>query len=241
MAEILLADLEKSMRTWWKSELAELQKPVSAVVAKAAQDAPIQVAAKVDDKPVTGDLMKTEAETKADMRAAGIAGLVESGDNFRILQFKLGPVTSALVGIPTGMVLGGVINNYLPPYRDAAGVPTKTRPTTIGFGQINLLNPVAHVGGMVASETFVAGLIGSTAAHFITGTLLLNTLLTYTPLGTWLNNFVATLSPKTTVAQSRGGLSAAQVAALRQRHLQEQTPTLGARHVPNGHMTLNPF
>ena len=228
---INLGQLEVAMKGWGQDLFTEWKKlPLSAdKLVEAKQD--VKVEAKIDGEAKTGDLLKPE--TKAHMGAVGIAGLVESGDRFKIMRFELGPVTSALVGIPVGMVGSKAISNWIPPYRDAAGVATKVRPATIGFGQVNILNPVAHVGGMVLVETWGAGLIGRTAAHFIAGTLLVSTLLAYTPLGTWLDSLVTAISPKTGVAQNRG-LSAAQQQALRQRHMQEQSGH-------NGRGVLSPF
>ena len=227
---IKLADLEASMKLWgkgWATDmLTELQKlPLSV---KAGQD-PVKVEATVDDKPIVASLVKPEqADMKAagiaglvkpeqaDMKAAGIAGLVESGDHIKVLKFELGPITSALVGIPTGMLLSGVTDKWVLPYRDAAGEPTATRPAKIGFKEVNLLNPGIKIGEMVLAETFVAGFLGRTAAHFIAGTLLVDILLAYTPLGTWLEDWITSLGPKTTAAQGRAqnrGLNAAQAAA----------------------------
>ena len=204
---INLGELETLMKGWGQGLLAEMQKtPLAAAktTAAAAQD-PMPVAAKVDGVPKPAELVKPG---QADMKAAGIAGVVESGDNLKILQFRLGPITSALVGIPTGMVVGGGIDNWILPYRTPTG-PTATRPATLGFDKINWLNPAAHVGGMVLSETYVAGFLGRTAAHFITGTFLVSILLKYTPLAQWLANAVKAISPKTTtVAQPRLGNTA---------------------------------
>ena len=204
--EIPWSTLETSMRTMLKAELAMAMKPPAAIVPDkpvvAAQDAKVE--ATVDGKPVAADLIKPgiKAETKATMGAMGIAGIVESGDRLRLLRFELGAVTSALVGIPVGGVASKVISAWIPPYRDAAGA-TSVRPASIGFGQVNWLNPVAHVGGMVLVETYGANFLGRTAAHFIAGTLLVSTLFTYTPLGSWLDKMVGSLSPKTAVTQTR--------------------------------------
>ena len=241
MAEIKLAELETSMKSWAKDMFAEWQKqqPVAGdkttagdKTAVAAQD-PVTVQAKVDGQPVKAELVKPE--TKANMGAMGIAGIVESGDHFKILRFELGPITSALVGIPLGAVGSRAIGAWLPPYRDANGVMTSVRPASIGLREVNWLNPAAHVGGMVLVETYGANFLGRTAAHFIAGTLLISTLLNYTPLGAWLDRLVTAISPKVTVGQNRG-LNAGQVSALRQRHLQEQSAQNG-----HGRMTLSPF
>ena len=230
LKEIKWGELQGLMRGYAQEAVAEFQEQAKPVDVKQET---VKVDALIDGKPVAADLVK--AETKASMGAMGIAGLVESGDHFKIMRFELGPITSALVGIPLGAVASKAISNWIPPYRDAAGVATKVRPATIGFGQVNILNPVAHVGGMVLVETWGAGLIGRTAAHFIAGTLLVSTLLAYTPLGTWLDSLVTAISPKTTTtAQNRGGLSAAQQQAIRQRHMQEQSGH-------NGRGVLSPF
>ena len=230
--EIALQELEKSMKGWGKDLFTEWQKlPVT--VTKATQDpVPVKVEAKVDGSPVKAELVAVE--TKASMGATGIAGIVESGDRFKILKFELGPITSAIVGLSVGAIGHKAINAWLPPYRDAAGVPTGVRPVSVGFGQVNWLNPAANLGGMVLVETYGANLIGRTAAHFIAGSLFVSSLLTYTPLGAWLDSLVVAISPKTgTVAQDRGrGSNAAQEArnaALRQRHLQEQSGSNGRR------------
>ena len=65
-------------------------------------------------------------------------------------------------------------------------------------------------------------MLGWTAAHFIAGTLLISSLLTYTPLGTWIESLVTAISPKTTAVAQRGGQNAAQAAAQRQRQYQHQ-------------------
>ena len=236
---IKLADLEASMKSWgkgWATEmLTELQKlPLSV---KAGQD-PVKVEATVDSNPVPAELVKPG---QADMKAAGIAGLVESGDHIKVLKFELGPITSALVGIPTGMLLSGVTDRWVLPYRDAAGAPTATRPATIGFGQINLLNPGIKIGEMVLAETFVAGFLGRTAAHFIAGTLLVDLLLAYTPLGTWLENWITSLGPKTTTAQGRAqnrGLNAAQAAAQAETQAETQRLRHPASNAQNGRRSL---
>ena len=218
--EIPLSTLEASMRTMLKAELATALKPPAAVVPEkpvavvVAQTS--DVTATVDGKPVAADLVKPGAkpETKAHMGAMGISGIVESGDRLRLLRFELGPVTSALVGIPLGGVTSKVIGAWIPPYRDATGA-TSVRPASIGFGQVNWLNPVAHVAGMVVVETYGANFLGLTAAHFIAGTLLVSTLLTYTPLGAWVDRLATSLSPKTAVAQNRGMLTQRQVQVAR--------------------------
>lgn len=216
------AEMQADMKAWAQDLMAEWRK--EPVKVAAAQE-PVKVEAKIDGSSVTGSLVKAEA--KADMRAMGIAGLVESGDRFKILQFELGPITSALVGIPTGIVASKAISAWIPPYRDAAGAPTATRPATVGFGQINLLNPVAHVGGMVLAETYGHQILGRTAAHFIAGGLFISALLTYTPLGSWLDNLVTAISPKTTTAaQNRSGN-----AAQRQRVMQQPAASNGARNL----------
>lgn len=231
MSEIRLADLEVSMKKWSQELIAELQATKPASVAQDTKP----VDSKVDDKPVAADLLKPE--TKASMGAIGIAGIVESGDHFKLLKFELGPITSALVGIPVGGIASKAISAWVLPYKDATGKPTVVRPASIGFGQINLLNPVAHVGGMLLAETYGEKLIGRTAAHFIAGTLLVSVLLNYTPLASWLDNLVAKVSPKPTVAQDGGvSLNAAQAASLRQRHLQEQQQVRN-----NNRSSLSPF
>ena len=214
---IKLGELETLMKGWGQGLLAEMQKtPLAVAKAAAAQD-PVPVEAKVDGVPKPAELVKPG---QADMKAAGIAGVVESGDNLKILQFRLGPITSALVGVPTGLVASSAIDAWILPYRTATG-PTATRPATVGFAQINWLNPAAHVGAMVLSETYVAGFLGRTAAHFITGTLLINTLLKYTPLGVWLENLVKAISPKTTTtAQARASQEQAAQARASQNVLQ---------------------
>ena len=212
---------------------AEFKKlPVAADKVAAVAQAPVTVEAKVDGVPKPAELVTSD---QANMHAMGIAGIVESGDNIKLLNFQLGPITSALVGIPLGVGASKALGNWIPPYRDAAGVPTKIRPATIGFGQINILNPVAHVGGMVLVETWGANFLGRTAAHFIAGSLLINTLLTYTPLGVWLDNLVTAISPKPAAVAQNYGINTRQAQALRQIHRQEQ----GQSH--NGRMTLSPF
>ena len=215
--EIKLADLETSMRTMLKAELATALKSFAAVVSEKPVAVAVaqtsDVTATVDGKPVVADLVK-KPETKATMGAMGIAGIVESGDRLKILRFELGPVTSAIVGLSLGAVASKGIDAWVKPYRDATG-PTSVRPASIGFGQVNWINPAAKVGGMVLVETYGANVLGRTAAHFIAGTFLISALISYTPLGQWLDNLVTMISPKTAAAQNRAITTQRQVQVAR--------------------------
>lgn len=204
MPDILLADLERSMKGW-ATELLASAKAVTPVDAKVdGQPAKADLVNAGQDTVVAADPMDLEAR-----RTAGLVGLIESGDNLKLLNFQLGPITSSLIGITVGTVGSMAINIWFPAWRNPDGTLTNVKPVDaegklLAGAGINFVNPLVNAVGIAGSATFLPPFIGRSGAYFISGILLFNLALTYTPLSTWITNIVnAIAKPPTTTAQSQ--------------------------------------
>ena len=147
--------------------------------------------ATVDGKPVDPAnvaLLKQDGVVGAAMKAPSIAGILDSGDNFKIpfVGLSLGPVVSAVAGGAAGLLAGDLIDKKILPWKDAAGVAVAVKPLT--GGGPNYLALGAHVGAAAVAYTFAPRFVGRTAATFIAGSLVLKMALRYSPLQSWLIN-----------------------------------------------------
>lgn len=191
----LKADLVPAMKLGFKETLAEWdtsRKPAPPVSLKqgkeeGGEDAPIQfpkiLDVKIDGRPAKAELLdpKTGVYAAQVEMSAGIAGLVEQGDRFRILNVSL-PIVSAGVGVATGMVVGNIIDVVVPP-ADMRSNPTKA-----------VLNIGAQSLGVWAVMRYGSGFMGPTAARIGAAIIIFRVLARLLPVQQWIDSITGTVT-----------------------------------------------
>ena len=178
--------MKAALIDWSKTFKAEMAQPAPAPSGPgkpAEPPLPTELEVTIDGKPVKAQLLDGKYTAKlnqAAMSAGGLAGVIESGDNFRLLNYRLGPVTSAILGTSAGLVVGSVLDKVVAPANRAGGP--------------NWLNPVVKVGAGAAAIAFLPRFTGEKFAWFLAGSLFVQVALRHTPLATWIGRIVTTLS-----------------------------------------------
>ena len=165
----------KSLETLKSEYESKMSQDDQADTTPAALPSIIDIHGLIDGRPVKADLIDGRYHAnQASMKAPGIAGILESGDNFRIpfLDLKLGPVVSAGVGIFGGTVVFNVVDSLVAP-KDAQG-------------KNSLMNLGAQTLAAGALATWGPKYVGKTAAYFMSGTIAVGLLMRWTPFQEWV-------------------------------------------------------
>ncbi len=178
------ADLVPAFKLEMKGLLGEWEasrKPAAPVLSLKQGDEPslfpLTLDVKIDGRPVKAQLLDPKTGTymaQASM-SGGIAGLVEQGDNFRILNVSL-PIVSAGVGVFTGMVIGNIIDVVVPP------ADLKTDMTK------GLMNIGAQGVAAWALLKYGSGFIGGTAAKIGAAVIIFRVLARVLPIQAWVDS-----------------------------------------------------
>lgn len=161
--------------------MGDIQRVVAEALARtspasAPNDANTAQVCPLRDKPGEPD---THDPTKDAKVQQGVAGIVRGLDDIKLFDVAL-PVGSALLGLPTGVIVGEVIDGF---------IPRRTADNSINF-----MNVAAKGVGAWGMLSFGRNLVGKQAATFAAAALLLQVLSTVLPIDEWVSNIVNAVS-----------------------------------------------
>ena len=181
----------------------------------------------IDGRPVKADLIDGKYHAnQVSMKAPGFAGIIESGDDFRIpvLNLKLGPIASGLTGIFVGTVGFNLV--------DMIVAPTKAD------GSKNYMNLGANLLAAGVFATYAPKYIGKTAAYFAAGTIAVGLAMRWTPFQNWVMKVTDMLAGPLHGLHFGQGSNQHALAAGHQIHEIESSPAYAQNHMLSSGMSL---